>query len=153
MIKHDLSTLRRRLRALHDEMGDLTRILLGRDPLLKAYLSFTPRTCGNAGCKCRRGQKHPAWIVRLQEGRQVRMRSVSREVYERLKPLADSYREFRQAARRWRRLAREAETIIKDIERLREVDPDQTLQEERTHEKEEPEDGWTGGPDGDRGGV
>jgi hypothetical protein len=131
MTNRDLSTQRQRLREIHEAMGALVGEWMGREPLLKAYLSYAPRTCGRAGCHCRGGERHPAWIVRLQKGRVAQNRSVSRETYERLKPLAEAYRRFRAAVRRWRQLAREAEQVLRQLEALRCVDAQATLHEER----------------------
>jgi hypothetical protein len=110
-------------------MGALLGELLGHEPLLKAYLSYAPRTCGSPGCHCRRGELHPAWIVRLPQGRN---RSVSAPVYERLRPPAAAYQRFRAAARRWRRLAREAEQLLRELEALRRVDAQGALEEKHT---------------------
>ena len=131
MAKLDLSTRRERLREIHEAMGALLNEFMGREPLLKAYLSYAPRTCGSAGCHCRRGEPHAAWIMRIQKGRAAQSHSVSREAYERLKPPAEAYRQFRSAARRWKKLAREAEQVLRDVEALRSLDAQAALEEER----------------------
>ena len=45
MIKHKLPPLRQRLEAIHAEMAAVLPTLLGREPLLPAYLRYQPRTC------------------------------------------------------------------------------------------------------------
>jgi len=84
MVKSELSSLRQRLQALHAEMAALLPRLLGREPLLPAYLSYRPRTCGNPGCKCARGERHPAWIVQLSAGGRRQCRSVPKTRFEAL---------------------------------------------------------------------
>ena len=123
MVKPQLSQLRQRLQAIRAQMDSLLPTFMGREPLLKAYLSFTPRTCGNAGCQCHReGKLHAAWVVRIPQGRRAQTRCVSQEVFEELTPQASAYKSFRRAYAQWRELVREAEQVIKQIEVLRRVD-------------------------------
>jgi len=129
MVKPDPSRLRQRLRAIHAEMAVLLPTLLGRAPMLKAYLRYQPRTCGNPGCKCAKGELHPGWIAEIpgEEGR--RCRSLGRAAYRRLEKPAGAYRRFRQARAEWRRLAREADAVLRELERARLMDPDRALEE------------------------
>jgi hypothetical protein len=109
-------------------MAGLLPVLLGRDLLLPAYLSYRPRTCGNPGCKCARGERHPAWIVAFSAGGRRQCRSVSQARFEALKGSAEAYRRFRAARARWNRLAREARTVLDAIEHGRTLDPQQALE-------------------------
>ncbi len=129
MAKHDLSQLRQRLQALHQRMGGLLDTFMGREPVLKAYLSDAPRTCGNRGCRCYRGQRHPAWVVRVPEGRRARTHSVSKGTFERLRKPAEAYRRWREARAEWNRLAREVQQVLGHMERLRTVDLNTWLEE------------------------
>lgn len=128
MIKPRLSTLRQRLQAIHAEMGQLLPTLVGREPLLPAYLSYRPRTCGNPGCRCARGQLHPAWIVQFTAGGRSHCRSVSKAKYEALAIPAQAYRRFRSARAQWNRLAKEANAVFKEIERCRKLDTPSALE-------------------------
>jgi hypothetical protein len=128
MIKLELPALRQRLQALQAEMARLLPVFLGRDPLLPAYLSYRPRTCGNPGCKCTRGERHPAWIVQFSAAGQRQCRSVPKARFEALKGPAKAYREFRTARARWNRLVREAQEVIGQIERCRTRDTQETLE-------------------------
>jgi hypothetical protein len=128
MIKHELSSLRQRLEALHAEMAALLPVLLGREPLLPAYLSYRPRTCGNPGCKCARGERHPAWIVQFSAGGRRQCRSVPRERFAALRGAAEAYRRFRTARARWNRLVREARAVLEAIERCRTLDAEGALE-------------------------
>lgn len=129
MIKPHLPQLRQRLRAIHEEMGRLLPVLLGREALLRASLSYRPRTCGNPGCRCAKGQRHPAWIVQFSEEGRSHCRSVGRQGYERLLGAAGAYQGFREARVRWNRLAREAAGVVGEIERCRALDTRRALEE------------------------
>jgi hypothetical protein len=129
MIKHGLSQLRQRLQAIHAELGALVPVLVGRQALLKAYLRYQPRTCGNPGCRCARGERHPAWIMQVREGGRVRCRSIPKETFEALREPAEEYRRFRQARARWNRLVREANEAIEAIERGRTLKSREALEE------------------------
>ncbi len=128
MIKPRPSKLRQRLRAIHDEMGQLLPTLLGREPLLAAYLSYRPRTCGNPGCRCARGELHPAWIVQFTAQGRRHCRSVSKAKYEALVIPADAYRRFRSARAQWNRLAKEANTVLEEMQQCRTLDTQSALE-------------------------
>jgi hypothetical protein len=124
MTNTQLSQARRALARLPEALPPLLDVLLDRKAMLKAYLDSNPRTCGNPSCRCARGEKHPAWVVRIPEGRTSRSRSVPEVVFARLEPLAGEYRRFRQTVIRWRRLMRAADQAIREIETARCLDPD-----------------------------
>ena len=128
MIKTRLSQLRQRLRAVHDEMGKLLGDFLGREPLLPAHVRYQPRTCGSPGCRCAKGQLHPAWIVQFAAGGRSHCRSVAKETFETLAGPAQAYRRFRSARVRWNRLAKEANAILKEIEQCRKLDVEKALE-------------------------
>jgi hypothetical protein len=129
MAKPDLPQLRQRLRDLHARMAGLLDTFMGRQPLLKAYLRDAPVTCGNPNCRCYRGEPHPAWVVRVPEGRRARTHSVSQAAFERLRAPADAYRRWRQARAEWNRLARQVQQVLAQMERLRTVDLNAWLEE------------------------
>ena len=128
MIKSELPPLRQHLHALQAEMARLLPVFLGRDPLLPAYLSYRPRTCGNPGCKCARGERHPAWIVQFSAGGRRQCRSVPKARFAALAGPAETYRQFRAARARWNRLVREAHTLLEEIERCRTLDAEEALE-------------------------
>jgi hypothetical protein len=130
MIKARLSQLRQRLQAIHAEMAQLLPAFLGREPLLPAYLRYQPRTCGSPGCRCAKGDLHPAWIAQFAAGGRSHCRSVSKKKYEALAVPAQAYRRFRSARARWNRLAREANAVLKEIEQCRKLDAQSAL---KTH--------------------
>ncbi len=130
MAKDKASHARQALARLREEIPDLFDVFFERGCLLKAYLDSKPRTCGTPGCRCTRGEKHPAWVVRIPQGSGSRSRSIPEPVYRRLLPLAKEYKRFRQAAVRWRRRVREADQALRDIEESRLVDLEAELKGE-----------------------
>ena len=122
-----VSDARQSVARLRDELPALLDVLLDRAPMLKAYLDCSPRTCGAPSCRCARGEKHPAWVARIPEGRTARSRSIPEHVFHRLKPLAEEYRQFRQKLARVRRLFKQADAALRDIETSRLVDLDEEL--------------------------
>jgi len=130
MAKEKISQARQTLARLREEIPGLFGVFFGRALLLKGYLDSTPRTCGTPRCCCTRGEKHPAWVMRIPQGRGSRSRSIPEAVYRRLLPLAKEYKRFRQATVRWRRLVREADQALRDIEESRLVDVEAELRRE-----------------------
>lgn len=124
------SDARRTVARLGDELPALLDSLLDRAPMLKAYLVDTPLTCGSPSCRCARGEKHPAWVAKIPEGGATRSRSIPEHVFRRLKPLAEEYRQFRQKLARVRRLFKQAEAALRDIETSRLVDLEEELRRE-----------------------
>jgi hypothetical protein len=68
--------------------------------------------------------------VRIPQEKGTRSRSVSKETFERLTPLSEEYRRFRQAATRWRKLVAEVDEALGILERERLVDPERALERE-----------------------
>ncbi len=130
MIKTELSKLRQQLQAIPDQLESLLPTLLDHGAVLKAYLSFSPRTCGKPGCRCARGELHGAWILRQPEGSRTRSRSLSRQTYERLKGPAEEYRRFRKARIRWNGLIKQADQLLREIETLRSMELKQALEDQ-----------------------
>lgn len=135
MAKERVSPARQALARLREESPELFDVFFERGPLLKGYLDSKARTCGSPGCRCTRGKKHAAWVLRIPEGRQSLSRSIPEAVYRRLEPLAAEYRRFRRAVSLWRRLVREADQALRDIEESRLVDWESELK--RSDEEEE----------------
>ena len=122
MANAKISRARQSVARLRDELPDLLQVLLDDSPLLKAYLDSTPRSCGAPNCRCARGEKHPAWVARIPEGRTTRSRSIPEDVFHRLEPLAKQYRQFRLKLSRLRALFRQTDAALREIEASRLVD-------------------------------
>lgn len=122
MTKEDLPKARQALARLRDDLPGLLEVAFQRSPLLKAYPDSKPRTCGDPSCRCARGERHPAWVFRIPQGRKSISRSVPETVFRKLEPLAKDYQAFRQAVAHWRRLVQEADQALREIEAARLVD-------------------------------
>ena len=130
MAKDKISHARQTLAHLREETPALFDVFFERSSLLKGYLDSKPRTCGTPGCRCTRGEKHPAWVLRIPQGTGSRSRSIPQSVFRRLEPLAQEYRRFRKAVVRWRRLLRQADQALREIEGSRLVDVEAELKRE-----------------------
>lgn len=127
MAKDTVAKARQALARLREETPEIFQVFLQRRALLKAYLDSRPRTCGSPSCRCARGEKHAAWVVRIPQQKGTGSRSVSKETFERLEPLAQEYRRFRQAATRWRKLVAQVEEALGTLEEARLVPPEEAI--------------------------
>jgi hypothetical protein len=114
---------RSRQKAAHliAERQRLENILMQHQRLLRGSLLERPKFCGKPGCKCTKGQPHPPslYLSRLVEGtvRQIFIRAAD---HERAKKEALSYKEFRQALRRWRAIDKELNQTWEELEAAQE---------------------------------
>ena len=117
------SALRQRAARLLAEGHRLETVLLGHSPLVRGSLIQRPKFCGKAGCKCTRGEPHPAglYLSRLEEG-VARPRFVRAADRERVIREAEAYRTFRTALRRWRAIAKELNDLWEAVGKAREED-------------------------------
>ena len=89
--------------------------------LLRGSLLERPKFCGKAGCKCTKGQPHPPslYLSRLVKGT-VRHLFIRAKDHELARKEALSYKEFRQALRHWRVIAKELNQIWEELETVQE---------------------------------
>jgi len=115
------SALRQQASLLLDEARRLETILLGRDRLVRGSLIQRPKFCGKAGCKCTRGDPHPAglYLSRLEDG-VARPRFVRATDRERVIREAKAYRAFRTSLRRWRAIVKELNGLWETLGEARE---------------------------------
>ncbi len=115
------SDLRQRASRLLAEARRLETLLLGRGRLVRGSLIQRPKFCGKAGCKCTRGEAHPAglYLSRLESG-VARPRFVRAADRERVIREAEEYRAFRTALRRWRAIVKELNSLLEELGEARE---------------------------------
>ena len=115
------STLRQQTSRLLAEARRLETLLLGHHRLVRGSLIQRPKFCGKAGCKCTRGEAHPAglYLSRLEDG-VARPRFVRADDRERVIREAEDYRAFRTALRRWRAIAKELNGLWEELGEARE---------------------------------
>lgn len=104
------------------ERRGLEKVLMGRGPMLRGSLLERPRVCGKKGCKCARGEPHPVglYLSRTEPGMTSRHQFIRRADHQRARQEALSYKESRQALRRWRAIGRELDEIWEALGEARE---------------------------------
>ena len=117
----EASRLRQKALQLITERQHLENILMQHQRLLRGSLLERPKFCGKAGCKCTKGQPHPPslYLSRLVKGT-VRHLFIRAKDYELARKEALSYKEFRQALRHWRVIAKELNQIWEELETVQE---------------------------------
>ena len=117
----EASHFRQKAIRLIAERQHLEKILMQHQRLLRGSLLERPKFCGKPGCKCTKGQPHPPslYLSRLVEGT-VRHLFIRAKDHDRARKEALSYKEFRQALRRWRIIEKELNHIWEDLEEAQE---------------------------------
>lgn len=117
----EASRLRLLASRLVAERHQLEYTLMEHRRMLRGSLLERPKFCGKPGCKCTKGQPHPPGLClsRLVDGtvRQVFIRAAD---HERARKEALSYKEYRQALRRWRMIDKELNRFWEDLEKAQE---------------------------------
>lgn len=115
------SALRQQASRLLTEARRLESLLLGHERLVRGSLICRPKFCGKAGCKCTRGESHPAglYLSRLEDG-VARPRFVRAADRERVTREAEAYRLFRTSLRRWRAIVKELNGLLDSLGEARE---------------------------------
>jgi len=96
-------------------------VLMQHRRLLRGSLLERPKFCGKPGCKCTKGQPHPPslYLSHLEKGI-VRHLFIRAKDHERARKEARSYKEQRQALRRWRAIGKELNGIWEEMEAAQE---------------------------------
>ena len=117
----EASHFRQKAARLIEERKYLEKTLMQHQCLLRGSLLERPKFCGKPGCKCTKGQPHPPslYLSRLVKGA-VRHLFIRATDHERARKEALSYKEFRQALRRWRAIEKELNHIWEDLEAVQE---------------------------------
>ena len=117
----EASQFRQKALRLTAERQRLEKILMQHQRLLRGSLLERPKFCGKPGCKCTKGQPHPPslYLSRLVKGT-VRHLFIRAADHERARKAALSYKEFRQALRRWRAIDKELNHIWEELETAQE---------------------------------
>ena len=117
----EASHFRQKALRLITERQTLEKTLMQHQRLLRGSLLERPKFCGKQGCKCTKGQPHPPslYLSRLVKGT-VRHLFIRANDHEQAKKEALSYKEFRQALRRWRAIDKELNRIWEELETAQE---------------------------------
>ena len=116
-----VSRIRQRIGQLAWQRRAVERVLLERSALLKGTLLQVQRTCGKAGCKCVRGEKHACWQLSASVEGKTRTWNVPRRYLAEVKRLTGNYRRFRRARALWVGLNAQMRKRINEMEAARTV--------------------------------
>jgi len=121
MRESEASHFRQKAIRLITERQHLEQLLMRHRRLLRGSLLERPKFCGKPGCKCTKGQPHPPslYLSRLVKGA-VRHLFIRAADQERVRKEALSYKELRQALRRWRAIAKELNHLWEELETAQE---------------------------------
>ena len=117
-----ISRIRQRIARLVRQRQAAERRLSGRSELLKGTLLEVKRTCGKAGCKCARGEKHICYQLSASIEGRTRTQNMPRKHLAKVKDLTENYRRFRRARAVWVRLNAQIIELINQLETARTVD-------------------------------
>jgi hypothetical protein len=118
-MSHDLSSFRRQLHELQQQLPALLQSFLGREPLLPGSMYTLRRRCGKPTCHCARGELHASTVLSYRgQGRPQNITPPPEQVSN-VQKLTDDYRQFRQARSQLLRLQRQVVELIDGIEAAR----------------------------------
>ena len=118
-MSHDLSSFRRQLHELQQQLPALLQSFLGREPLLPGSMYTLRRRCGKPTCHCARGELHASTVLSYRgQGRPQNITPPPEQVST-VQKLTDDYRQFRQARSRLLRLQRQIVELVDGIEAAR----------------------------------
>jgi hypothetical protein len=117
-----ISRIRQRIARLVRQRQAAERVLLRRSGLLKGTVTEVQRTCGKAGCRCAKGDKHICYQLSTSIEGRTRTRNVPRKHLTNVKHLTENYRRFRQARATWVRLNAQIIDLINQLEAARIVE-------------------------------
>ena len=118
-MSHDLSSFRRQLLELQQQLPVLLESFLGREPLLPGSMYTLRRRCGKPTCHCARGELHASTVLSYRgQGRPQNITPPPEQVSA-VQRLTDDYRQFRQARTQLLRLQRQVVEFIDGIEAVR----------------------------------
>ena len=115
----DLSSLRRQLGDLQQQIPLLLEAFLGRQSLLPGSLYILRRRCGKPSCHCARGERHSSTVLAYRGQGGPRNLTPTPEQLPAVRGLTDEYRRFRQARTQLLRLQRQVLKLIDRIEAQR----------------------------------
>jgi hypothetical protein len=92
-----LSRLRQELLESLDRLRQTIEVALARSPLIKGSVYQIARRCGNAHCRCTRGQLHRNFVLTWSEQGRHHMRSVPPARVAEIRKKSKEYARFRRA--------------------------------------------------------
>lgn len=118
-MSHDLSSFRRQLHELQQQLPSLLEAFLGREPLLPGSVYTLRRRCGKPTCHCVQGERHASTVLSYRGQGRPQNITPPAEHLSAVRKLTDDYRLFRQARSQVLRLQRQILKLIDGIEAAR----------------------------------
>ena len=118
------SKLRQQIYELQQEHARLVRRMLKSRNMIKGSVVTLARTCGKAGCKCTRGEKHTSKYLSISEGNKTRMVYLKPGMEVKVSQAVDRYRRFRQARARLVKAHKSLMDLFNLLEQIQREEPD-----------------------------
>lgn len=132
------SKARQRLRQLQQKLPDLLDPFFTRHRLFPGGVYSTQRRCGRANCRCARGERHQGTSVSFVEQGHSYCDRLTASQRATVEPLAQSYRQFREARREVRRTLHEILSLVEELEASLRVSPSEYVAELKEQTKAVP---------------
>ena len=116
---HDLSSFRRQLHDLQQQLPLLLEAFLGRAPILPGSLYTLRRRCGKPTCHCVQGELHASTVLSYRGQGRPQNITPPPEHLSAVRGLTDDYRLFRQARTQLLQVQRQILKLIDGIEAAR----------------------------------
>ena len=130
-MSHDLSSFRRQLHELQQQLPSLLEAFLGREPLLPGSLYTLRRRCGKPTCHCVQGELHASTVLSYRGHGRPQNITPSPEHLSAVRRLTDDYRQFRQARTQLLQVQRQILKLVDDIEAARAQEGERRFQKLR----------------------
>lgn len=121
--QEELSRLRAELVQLAEDLRKTLDVVLARTPLVKGNVYEITRRCGNANCRCTRGQLHHNMVLTWSEQGRRRLRSVPPVRLPELRQKSQEYARFRRARSQVLALHKKILAVVDQIQQLRCEEP------------------------------
>jgi hypothetical protein len=115
----DISSMRGRLRVLHQEQLEILHIMMDCGPMIVGSLYQTYRSCSYPNCRCHKGEKHgPFPAISYSVNGKHKSRPIRQDDVLAVQKKTQEYHRFQKALTRWRAVFRESEVLL---EKIREI--------------------------------
>lgn len=117
--RQKLSRLRQELLESLERLRQTIEVALAHSPLIKGSVYQIARRCGNAHCRCTRGQLHRNFVLTWSEQGRHRMRSLAPERVTEIRKKSKEYARLRRARSEILALANRLLALVDQIQELR----------------------------------
>ena len=117
MTTQELSALRKQVADLNKERSEAINRVLNLKPYLAAQVYERYKKCGNANCKCSRGELHGPflWIYQRKKGQKAVSTTVNKEKSPEAKEMAEMYKRLLSLRRQIREIDQRIKVILDEF--------------------------------------